>query len=210
MHYYDDVSNLNAPYDTMPSGWDVGVPDMERMMRTETAPSPISGLGAMAKGIVPFPTMPTTGGGMAKGIVPPKYDSGATSGGIPTESLKMFQSQINGLLKSYGCQGIGVDGKLGPVTCGAAQHLAVTKKDGAGIGIWSVLSGPCTGKGNAYKCSPAPSGGGLPPVVSTEPPAELETSSGDFFGENKWLILGIGVATVAVGYAVAKKRRWIK
>ncbi len=42
---------------------------------------------------------------------------------MPAATVKQAQAQLNADLKKYGYKTIGVDGKLGPATCGAARYL---------------------------------------------------------------------------------------
>lgn len=225
MHYYTDTSKLNAPYATMPSGWDVGTPSMERMMRNAEAPAPVSGLGIdwgwdridwerMRQNIdsatqplkpitVGVPDWVAAGRTPARGIVD---QAARETGGLTSDAIRVFQTQMNGLLKKKGCSGIGADGRIGPQTCGAARYLA---KDPTAAGVVSQLVYACdmAKKTSGYTCQA--SGGGIAtPALPTEPPALPEESGMmSSIAEYKWYLIGGGAIVAALAYRAYKKRQ---
>lgn len=149
---------------------------------------------------------------------------------LTSSQISALQSAINTALSKYQYCPINVDGDLGPQTCGAAAWAAGT---GAPVSVPGVCGKTISmGTGFLQDCSapvpvpaslallnpPAPvkkpaggggsgggGGGALPPPALTLPTAKPKLSTANM------LIAGGVIAGVAViGYAVAKKKGWIK
>jgi len=137
--------------------------------------------------------------------------------------VTLTQQKLNVLLQARGCRSIGVDGKLGPETCGALQFIVhagyldlPASVHSAGLIVESNfwLQDLCTGSGS-YSCqgaAPSPASP-APPPAATLPGTTAASSarSRASMSSADMVMWGTVLAAVGlVGYAVAKKKGWIK
>ena len=152
----------------------------------------ISGLGSAASDAAAMQTAMQTGG-MQKGIVP----------GVPGgASAAASQTEINAKLSKLGICPIGVDGKVGPTTCAAAD-LTVTPI--------AACSGVARNWPFAQKNPPcAPTGGGVAPGPAVSPTAAQAAmyQPGGFKLDQKTIAIAVGgVAAAAFVYLYMTKKK---
>jgi len=130
--------------------------------------------------------------------------------------ISLTQQSANQVLAEMGCRQIGVDGSLGPETCGAIQFILANQGSvpvsGAMVTVQTNqwLTSMCT-KPPSYSCqaaAPSPATAAPPPAATlpgTTAASFASMSSADM------VMWGTVLAAVGlVGYAVAKKKGWIK
>ncbi len=150
---------------------------------------------------------------------------------LTSSQVTALQQAINTALKKYNYCPIGVDGSLGPETCGASAWAAGTgapvsvpgpcgKTIAMGTGFLQDCSAPVPVPASLSLLTPVPaakpgggaaSGGGSgggpallpPPLVVPVTKPKLSTA-------NLLITGGVIAAVAVVGYAVAKKKGWIK
>ncbi len=128
-------------------------------------------------------------------------------------TVKLVQDSLNQILPGMGCHSIGADGKLGPETCGAIAHVldnqsklsvtpALIHVQASGV----PMLNRCTSA--SYRCQAATTA--APPPSTTTAAMPTYTPPRGMSTANK-VMLGAGLIAVAVvGFAVAKKKGWIK
>lgn len=130
-------------------------------------------------------------------------------------AVSIAQANCNTVLQAMGCRAIGVDGALGPQTCGAIQHVLANApaslQSSAAYTIVQAhawLLDSCT-SAPSYSCSAT----AAPPSPTTTPLPAAEPLPMQSAGMSTadMIMWGTALAAVAVvGYAVAKKKGWIQ
>lgn len=123
----------------------------------------------------------------------------------PEPDVLAMQSGINQALQAKGCRKIGEDGRLGPETCGAIKYANAQKLNVDAVTLATMGEALPVCQSSSYSCqvsAPAPV-----PTTSTEA-APVQRAS---ISTANLIMAATGLAAVAVvGYAVAKKKGWIK
>ena len=169
-HLYFDTSKLNAQYDQFP---------------------PLRGLGA---GVLSTGRLGSLGVSVSLGDdavdFPWREESGKT-----TE----LQQVTNEVLREGGYCEVGVDGRLGPATCGAVR-LAINE-----LGIGGDWSPPSTCQSFTAPRRPPCGGGGGAAAPRPTTPLTPVTPARAAGGGTNWLLIGGVVAAGAIGAAIYMK-----
>lgn len=135
---------------------------------------------------------------------------------LTSAQVKALQAVINQALQQHGYCAIGVDGNLGPTTCGAAAWAA-------GIGAPVSVPGVCgktvpMGSGFLKDCPTAPPAPVAPAPRPTPPPAPMAPAPPVAppipyqppKKANMLVVGGVAAALAGGGWLLAKKKGWIK
>lgn len=120
-----------------------------------------------------------------------------------SEDTEDLQELVNRSLKANGYNTIGVDGRLGPATCGAIRAMCDLAVQRGGVCTVEVPS-TCesftapTKRGSGTAPPPEP-----PPTTTKEPPRVRGAGMSD----TTWLLIGGGVAAVAIGAAFYMRKK---